>query len=100
MTSMPTVSKRVICCSVSVTSSRNLASDEPGRIEFLLCDKREQLRVVRLRVAERAHNLPLFVDKDVDRDGDHSTFLLRGEPYLDMAAALAKKALERPRLSL
>ena len=76
MTSKPTVSNRVIRCSVSVTfPERDLARDEPRRVPLSARDQRQKLVVVGVRIALRAHHLPLPRDDVVDRDGDLTALL-------------------------
>src|SRR3954464_12218932 len=63
---------------------RELARDEACRVELAARHEGQQLGIVRVRIAERAHQLPLRIDEDIDGDGDLAAFLLRGESNLDM----------------
>jgi len=69
---------------------RDLARDEPRRVQLSARDERQKLIVVGVRIALRPHHLPLPGDEVVDRDGDPTALLLRGEPHLDMTSVLAE----------
>ena len=49
---------------------RDLARDEPRRVQLSARDERQELVVVGVRIALRPHHLPLPGDEVVDRDGD------------------------------
>jgi len=90
MTSKPTVSNRVIRCSVSVTSPSAIWR-VTSRAGFSFPRATSgRLVVVGVRIALRPHHLPLPGDEVVDRDGDLTALLLRGEPHLDMPSVLAE----------
>src|SRR5438132_4774276 len=73
---------------------RDLARDEPRRVPLSARDERQKLVVVGVRIALRAHHLPLPRDEVVDRDGDLTALLLRGQPHLDMPSVLGSEWMD------